>query len=417
MSSGRIQLASVGNQDFFITGNPDITYFQKVFKKHTSFALETLNNTFEDISDFGTEVRCIIPHKGDLIRTIYIRFELPSLNNENANIGYTDSIGNALIEYADLLIGGQLIERITGEYMEIHNQYYVSDSKQESLKMMVGTTGQMRGLGNASPIPGEYGAYPRPFLVPLPFYFYRHEPLSIPLVALTRHEVEIRIKFRPLSELYIKDAGVSIPPSNTKLINASLPVEYVFLGDTEANYLKSTRLDYLITQLQLSKTIINSGVNNPTYRIGFVNPVKELYFAVQSSNLLSNNEIFNYSNPESSNKHHLLSLNLEFNGETIIDSKIADTNFMFALQPLLSHTRAPKSSDNRMFYCYSFSIDPENYEPTGQINMSRIQNKLLTLELSPCSFYRSAKVYAKSYNILRIENGLAGLMFIDNNTN
>ena len=97
-------------------------------------------------------------------------------------------------------------------------------------------------------------------------------------------------------------------------------MEYVFLGDAEANYLKTTRLDYLITQLQLSKTIINSGVNNPTYMIGFVNPVKELYFAIQSSNLLSHNEIFNYSNPEAINKHHLLSLNLEFNGETIIQS-------------------------------------------------------------------------------------------------
>ena len=73
MSSGRIQLASVGIQDYFLSGNPDITYFQKVYKKHTSFALETLDNTFEDVADFGGEVQCVIPRKGDLIRTIYLR--------------------------------------------------------------------------------------------------------------------------------------------------------------------------------------------------------------------------------------------------------------------------------------------------------------------------------------------------------
>ena len=105
-----------------------------------------------------------IPRKGDLIRTIYLRVELPALTNDTtSNIGYTDSIGNAIIEYADLIIGGQIIERITGEYMEIHNQYFVSDSKQESLKALIGTTGQQRGLGNATSDSSSaiYGPYPK----------------------------------------------------------------------------------------------------------------------------------------------------------------------------------------------------------------------------------------------------------------
>ena len=418
MSSGRIQLASVGIQDYFLTGNPDITYFQKVYKKHTSFALETLDNTFEDVADFGGEVRCVIPRKGDLIRTIYLRVELPALsNNTTSNIGYTDSIGNAIIEYADLIIGGQIIERITGEYMEIHNQYFVSDSKQESLKALVGTTGKQRGLGNATTDKSGalYGPYPRTFLVPLPFYFYRHEPLSIPLSALTRQEVEVRIKFKKFEDLYFSDVG--IPTPKPKLGNTTLPVEYVFLSDEEVSYIKQSRIDYLITQIQLSTNITKN--KTPSYRLGFVNPVKELFIAIQNSNLVANNEIFNYSNPVSSNTnyHHLISMNMDFNGETIIDEKVADTNFMFSLQPLLHHTRMPKVSENRRFYCYSFSLEPEGYTPSGQINMSRIQNKTIRFNLSDNGgIDRYIKIYAKSYNILRIENGLAGLMFIDNNT-
>ena len=400
-----------------MTGNPDITYFQKVYKRHTSFALETLDNTFEDAADFGGEVRCVIPRKGDLIRTVYLRVELPALTDNNSNIGYTDSIGNAIIEHADLIIGGQIIERITGEYMEIHNQYFVSDSKQESLKALVGTTGQQRGLGNATTTQdGLYGPYPRTFLVPLPFYFYRHDSLSIPLSALTRHEVEVRIKFRKFNELYLSDSVAPVPPS-PKLGNVTLPVEYVFLSTDEVSYIKKTRLDYLITQVQLSKNV--SKQENPSYRLGFVNPVKEMFISIQDLGLVSNNEIFNYSNPSSSNTnyHHLISMNMDFNGETIIDEKIADTNFMYSLQPLLHHTRMPKVSDNKQFYCYSFSLDPEEYTPSGQINMSRIQNKTVRFTLSSNSGKdRYIKIYAKSYNILRVENGLAGLMFIDNNT-
>jgi hypothetical protein len=89
---------------------------------------------------------------------------------------------------------------------------------------------------------------------------------------------------------------------------------------------------------------------------------------------------------------------------------------MFALQPLLYHSRTPKNSSNRLFYAYSFSLYPENYTPTGQINMSRIQNKNLKLNLYDSKHDRHIKIYAKSYNILRIKNNLAGLLFIDNNT-
>jgi hypothetical protein len=427
MSSGRIQLASVGIQDYFLTDNPDVTFFKQVYKKHTKFALETLDNTFDDQANFDTIVRCVVPRKGDLIRNIYFRVELPALVNENVpdpgSIGYTDSIGNAIIEYADLIIGGQLVERITGEYIEIYNQLYFTDSKQKSFEYLVGTTGSRTGLGIASETSeGVYGKYPRNFVVPLPFYFNNHEPLCIPLTALAKQEVEVQIKIRPLSELIVTSTTEIGILRNAELINATLPVEYVFIGDDENTYLQNSKLDYLITQVQVSRSSIIENVTNAKYRLNFVNPVKEMFFVVQNanviqSNIYTGNDFFNYTNPEntfSPSGHHIKNIKMSFNDEEIIDNRVADTIFLNSLQPMITHSRVPK--EDRKFYVYSFSIDPESYYPTGQINMSRIQNQVIDINLFSSSQKRDIRIYSTSYNVLRIKDGLAGMLFIDNNT-
>ena len=228
MSSGRVQLAAVGLQDSFLTGDPDVTYFIKKFNRHTKFALEVLNTTFFQTNiDFGSWVNTIIPRNGQLIRTIYVKLVLPALSVG----GYTNGIGNAIIEHADLVIGGQTIERINGEYMQLYDQTFVSDSQQEALTYLVGTTnGGLYGLGPAveygsGQATPEYGWYPRTFIVPLPFFFIRNEALSIPLCSLTRQEVEIRIKFRPLTEL-IAGGYVSSPVVKTTGINWTYPPSY-----------------------------------------------------------------------------------------------------------------------------------------------------------------------------------------------
>ena len=425
MSSGRIQLASTGIQDYYLTDNPELTFFQQTYKRHTKFALETLDNPFEETAEFGTIVRCIIPRKGDLLRKLYFRFELPALPNND--LCYTNSVGNVIIEYADLIIGGQLIERITGEYIELYNSLNISDSKQRSLEYLVGTTDSRLGLGVASStVSGKYGKYPRTFVVPLPFYFNNHDSLSIPISALTRQEVEVHVKIRRIENLVLNTNPTN--PSHTQkfpnvqLVNATLPVEYVFLDDEEYKYILNSRLEYLITQIQISKSSIVENQNTVKYRLGFVNPVKEIYTVIQNSetiesNIITGNDWFNFDNPENDSEglpnHQLLNMKLEFNDEKIIDDKLADTSFLYALQPMLHHTRVPKS--DRKFYTYSFSLDPESYFPTGQVNMSRIQNKILSLELSESTKKRDIRIYAVSYNILRFEHGLAGLLFIDNN--
>lgn len=433
MASGRVQLEAIGAQDSFLTGSPQITYFQKVYKRHTKFAIELLDNNFDDNDiRYGGTARCTISRKGDLIRNVYLRIELPSISSTSGqNIGYTESVGHALIEHADLIIGGQTIQRITGEYMEIYNELFTSDSQQNALKFMVGKTQNGRtglgpALGSAS-IDSVIGAYPRVFFIPLTFYFMNDDSLDIPLSSLLRQEVEVEVKFRSLEEIVV--AGSDSDPTDfetilantSRRVNATVPVEYVFLQGQELNYMKN--VDYLITQLQLSRGVVEGGSNTQSFRLDFVNPVKELFIVVQNqdvveTNLYTGNDWFNYDSGDTqlSNNvanHQLSSMELRFNNEIAVDSQVADTLFLFNIQPMTRHTRTP---NKRKFYTYSFAIDPENSYPTGQVNMSRIQNKTMTLNFNTNPNSRDVRIYARSYNVLRIKDEIAGLLFTENNT-
>ncbi|MDA9846997.1 hypothetical protein N9C10_03625 [Flavobacteriaceae bacterium] len=503
MSRGRIQLASVGIQDEFLTGDPQITYFLKNFKRHTKFALETLQSGFiKEANSFGQLNECFIPRKGDLIRNMYVKANLSSfgypliettiaISGTNTNtfeinstaetsnitpgcyfagnqggtdysfekdnikvtayddttnivtvdqnvtvvatepaqflqpVGYTDSIGHALIEHADLIIGGQTVERITGEYMELNSDVAVSDSQQQGLKLLVGKTGLKTGLGPAAPLSQAgvtkdyYGAYPRIFMIPLPFYFFRHDSLSIPLSAIDKQEVQVRIKFRNWENLIvnINSNPYSFEQLETTPVmeNLTLVTEYVYLSDDELNYFRKTSIDYIISQLQVSRFKLDANLTSKQVLLQFLNPVKELFFVIQNnnfveSNVVTGNDWFNFSNEENFRAplyEQLDNLRLDFNGQTIIPSEVADAVYLRGIQPLLCHTRGP----NRRFYLYSFALDPENDLPTGQVNMSRITNKLLDINTTANTQDRTISVYAVNFNVLRVQNGLAGVIF------
>lgn len=410
MANGRVQLASVGLQDTFLTSDPQFTYFLKQYKRHTKFAIETIDNAFDGAVNFGSNFVCNVPRKGDLIHTMYFRVELGPLSSASqpgVNIGYTDSIGNAIIEYADLLIGGQTVQRITGEYMELYDDIFVDNSQQTALQYMVGRTGTVNGLGPATAANG----YTRLFIVPLPFYFYKNESLAIPLTSIDKQEVQVRIKLRPLSQLIVNVDNPTVPaPLDTVgvITKASMPVEYVFLSDEEMKYLKSKPFDYVVTQLQLSRFTMDPGVTSTQMLLQFVNPVKEIHVVIQDSTVGS--DLFNFKN-SSTNSDQLDSLELTFNGETRLSKDIANALYLRIVQPMMTHTKTP----SRFFYTYSFALKPEEAFPTGQVNMSRILSKLVDIKTTPSTVSREVRIYAVNYNILRVNGGLAGILFNDNN--
>jgi hypothetical protein len=206
---------------------------------------------------------------------------------------------------------------------------------------------------------------------------------------------------------------------------ASLPVEYVFLADEEVQYIQNAKIDYVITQLQMASVVIPAGDTELSgYRTYFVNPTKEMFITIQDSNVLAINDYYNYFNTSQpivrfrdylntlSGTEQLVNLELQFNGEDIISPAIADSLYLGKVQFLNNHTRLPT---NMAIYNYSFAIDPENYLPTGQVNMSRIMNQNFWINFTPNPVTRNVNIYTKSFNILRVQNGLAGVLFMDNN--
>ena len=400
--AGRLNLAVTGIQDRWLTEEPQFSYFLSSYNRHSRFALEQIESPFDGTLDFDNIIECRIPqNKGDLIRNFTLKINLtdPTPDASGNSHQYVPSVCTRLVEYADLLIGGQTIERITGEYIYMHQQLNnTDDDVAQSLYFL-------NGHGNLLGYTTDYT-----YFLDLPFYFYRHPSLSIPICALTKQQVEVRIKLRPLNKI-VRDTHTDSVPANpvAKIKRISLDTEFVFVSEIERDYFKSRPLDYCITQVQLSKFHMDGAQKTKSVMLNFKNPVKELlYFS----------RLEEY---DDTNKHLAMevieNIELRFNNNPVIN---ADEKFSTYEQPLLHYVNSPTVLGvtnvhiTPHFGVYSFSDDPGAFYPTGQVNMSRISHKLLTVTLAReggAEARRWVQIYAVNYNILRIDGGLAGLKF------
>ena len=232
----------------------------------------------------------------------------------------------------------------------------------------------------------------------LPFYFFRHPSLALPVCAITKQLVEVEIKFRKLEDItvtYTTSSGaIEDPPSDVSstIKKVSLITDFFYITENEKNFLLSRPIEYVITQIQLSQFKMKPGETKKSGMLNFKNPVKEMFFVAISDDVFKYNPIKNVT--------------MKFNNNTIID---ADNLMLSYEQPLKYYTGTTENN----FGVYSFSLKPETYYPTGQVNMSRIAHNLIEIELdSPdSSFGHKVYVYAVNYNVLHVESGLGGLKF------
>lgn len=406
--AGRLRLAATGVQDEWLTGEPQFSYFLMNFKRHTKFAFDFVESQFDGEVNFGKDISCRIPgDKGDLIRNMTLKITLtdpkPDDGGENDMV-WTPSVITHLIEYADLVIGGQPIQRLTGEYIYIHQQLHNTDDDIEQ------TLYFLNGHGNYLSYADRYT-----YFLDLPFYFYRNSSLAIPTCALTKQQVEVRIKLRPLNEL-VRNIGASdaegISDVTASITKFSLDTEFAYVTPEEKGYLMSRSLDYVITQVQLAKFKMKAGETKKSVMLNFQHPVKEMFFLSQN---IATGNVPHYYNT-------IVNAELRFNNEIVFNR---DERFLVYEQALKHHVNSPSSETSTTlngvsaargpakFGMYSFSLKPEMPYPTGQVNMSRISHKLFTLEINPINdlYENDTRVYAVNYNVLRIESGLAGLKF------
>ena len=439
--AGRVQLEISGPQDAFFTDDPEYTYFVKNFQKHTNFAPFFKDLDVEGEVEFGNTIRCTIPQdQGDLLKTVSLKFELSNIQQNLVSwatgLGYAESIGHAIIEYAEILIGGKTIQRIPSDFLAIYFDNYVSHTKQENLGKLIGKPpGELSGTRCRHPsIAGYLGnaTSNQKFFVDIPFYFYNNPELAIPVFAIDKQEIEIVIKLRERSDCiigyktsdpdYVFYTG-DLVTTKGLIKDMKITTEMVSLVQDEKDKIKSKKINYAITQIQEVKNRIPQDANNnnlvhTTHRLDFKHPVKELFFIIQRMKKTVNSWMvtnFDYDSEHQvydnlyTNQEHLQNLSLTLDDTDVISGASGEIINLRAVQSGVHHTRTQLC---RRYYSYSFALEPERWYPTGQINFSLIKDQILKLTTLPDQEQeRELRVLAQSYNILQLENGIAKLLY------
>jgi hypothetical protein len=314
MAGGLMQLVAYGAQDVFLTGTPEITFWKVSYRRHTNFAMESIEQTFSGQADFGRRVTCTISRNGDLCYRTYLQVTLPEINQgmytgttagEGCFARWLDYIGEQMIAQVEVEIGGQRIDRQYGDWMHIWNQLTMSSEQQKGYWKMIGNTTQLTYITdpNFADISGPCAAAggpaqvcaPRKALpettlyIPLLFWFCRNPGLALPLIALQYHEVKINLDIRPIGEclwavksLSQTTAGsVSLSAAyQQSLVAASLYVDYIFLDTDERRKMAQNPHEYLIEQLQFTGDE-SVGSSSNKIKLNFNHPCKELIWVVQ----------------------------------------------------------------------------------------------------------------------------------------
>jgi hypothetical protein len=494
MGGGLMQLVAYGAQDIYLTGNPQITFFKVVYRRHTNFSMESIEQTFNGTPDFNRKVVCTISRNGDLIHRVYLQVELPSVFTKSGEyFRWVNWVGHALIKNVEVEIGGQRIDKHYGDWLHIWNELTQETGKQAGYASMVGNVDRLYRPVGGTPTAGtatspreaaaKVGVMPKTTLfIPLQFWFCRNPGLALPLIALQYHEVKINIEFRSADDC----CGVAaiVPTEAKSLSSASLYVDYIYLDTDERRRFAQVSHEYLIEQLQFTGDESVSSTSQKI-KLNFNHPCKELIWVVQMDSAINTNaptgalvagrQWFNYTDqvdaspygqsdplsindimdgvidtapsagnaaPSSltfgaggngvptgigfgtganhagllsdSNKAYDLGQNpverakLQLNGHDRFSER--EGRYFNLVQPYQHHTNIPAVGVN----VYSFGLKPEEHQPSGTCNMSRIDSATLHLTLSNAIASDSpakVRVYATNYNVLRIMSGMGGLAY------
>jgi len=459
---GLMQLVAYGAQDVYLTGNPQITFFKVVYRRHTNFAMESIENPFNGAPNFGKRVTCTIQRNGDLIYRMYLQATLPSVtlqasDGSGAQFRWLNWPGHNLINSVELEIGGQRIDKHYGDWLQIWNELTQEPGKQAGYAKMVGNVPQLvntlvqggedcdSSCGSGAPnttdevskCAPEYTLY-----IPLIFWFNRHPGLALPLIALQYHEVRINLEFNDLRNMCWDYApqNASNPHvirdrvGNAGLVAASLYVDYIYLDTDERRKFAQVAHEYLIETLQFTGGESVTSTSNKI-KLNFNHPCKELVWVVQRDSFVScddsiinpwkGQQPFNYSDwwdrsvLESgysvTRVEGMAGLNptvtalIQLNGHDRFT--VREGEYFNLVQPYQHHTNIPAVGIN----VYSFALQPEQHQPSGTCNLSRIDNTTLLLTISANAVgaltSSTVRVYATNYNVLRIMSGMGGLAF------
>jgi hypothetical protein len=434
MAGGLMQLVAYGAQDVYLTGQPKVTFFQAVYKRHTNFAMENIQQTVNGTPSDSGRVSVTIARNGDLVGNMYVALKptataTANLTSDNA-IYDSCWVAERAIASVELTIGGQRIDKHYQAWFRLYAEVFLSESDKINY-----------GKLTSSPVAASTTDKNYVYL-PLLFFFNRNPGLYLPLIALQYHEV--RLDF-------------DLTASFTKYFGASSQVfevwaNYVYLDTEERRRFAQKGHEYLIEQVQHTGGD-SITADSQTVRLSFNHPVKELIWCYQNTTSTSQNSMWNFSTatsnvqvtlaqegssasmlPHELGCPHLLSnvlvatqnpwfeegspkgavdgcevgplrdFKLVLNGQDRFKEQLG--KYFNQYQPYVYHSGTPYPG----IYVYSFALQPEEHQPTGTCNFSRIDNAQVSLNMKRLTTPLQ-KMFAVNYNILRIQSGMGGLAF------
>ena len=432
MGGGLLQLVAYGAQDVYLTGNPQITFFKVVYRRHTNFAIEAIQQTFNGNAGYGNTVTCQISRNGDLINRMYLQVDVPKRKSTAATTStYQNYLGLRLIKSVVIEIGGQQIDKHYSDWLYIWNELSLPMGKRYAYDTMVGAD---KDILNGGTVNNDVTA--TTLYIPFEFWFCRNVGLALPLIALQYHEVKVKIDFET------KANCVNVIADFDDVKNISLWADYIFLDTDERRRFAQLSHEYLIEQLQFTGTeTLVAGTNR--IKLNFNHPCKELIWVAKIPQDLNKTRWYDYTNTNLAEVDN--SPSLGYNGSSkvggqytsnylvISDIKPASNvnpfknailqlngNDRFAVregdyfnyvQPFQHHTNVPVHNSINV---YSFALKPEDHQPSGTLNMSRIDTATLMVTADTRGtglLYEGVNIYAVNYNVLRILSGMGGLAY------
>jgi hypothetical protein len=427
MPGGLLQLVASGSQDLLLNGNASVSFFKKVYKTYTNFAMEsmrvTLNRTSMNYSESTTLVARFKRH-ADLVQDVYLSIEIPEIRKvDKEQFAYVRHFGETLIKSYSVYVGGTVVDKQTGEWLHLWNQLSMSADKRYGYDQMIGNTNEIFAPDNNHWLKhGEVQVRRTRLYIPLRFWFNRSPGLALPLVALQYHDVEIHIELRPMRELFtingLAPSGrVSYFPNEVIDVTPYLETNYIFLDTNERAFFARSSHDYLIEQTNCFVTTNVDRVTNTEITVS--NPVKEFVWVFTSADAHKTNSWFDYGHRHQIHSSSCMQTNscdcghgdgyamesarIMFNGLERVEAKSPE--YYNLLQPYQHHSVIP----GRGIYCYSFSLHPEQFQPSGACNLARIKRVQLQTVLEPSAKHMDLRVYVLNYNFLRVMAGLGGL--------
>jgi len=521
-----MQLVAYGAQDVYLTGNPQITFWKVVYRRHTNFAVESIEQVFNGTGDFGKKVVCQIQRNGDLITKMYLRVVLPALSNGSV---WCSKVGHAMLKTIELNIGGTTIDKHWGDWFNVWYELARKFAHDRGYDQMIGNTAELTTTMVGVTAPAT-------LYVPLYFFHCRNDGLALPLIATQYHDTRIEIEFNPLAQLL---CGTSASVPAVTMGSCSLYVDYVYLDSEERKKFAQASHEYLIEQLQFTGAESVTSQSSK-FRLNFNHPCKELVWNVQQNVFTSGQNAFLAYNPKDWHQtkvdatkraamawgtwdnsagmfvgnsaglaldvkitnakvtmsdisvgYYVLG-NLVVLGDLLTDDLVStpvsttvsgapqlstltgatratsgdarvaldvfvrqwdnygvflnrtinpcdqvllqlngqdrfsvrDAMYFNYVQPWQCHSNTPADGVN----VYSFALNPEEHQPSGTCNMSRIDNATLNVSfIKQANVYAAnqgassvivspytnsvCNIYATNYNVLRIMSGMAGLAY------